>query len=198
LAAASGLIAVTGIGCTPGSTSHVAGSPDYALGPTRGPAAQASHPDAPPPIGPSQLVLAGALVSRSTAEPSQCGYRTGPPRLLFLSDPMPVAPGVARVSFDILLGATQTGTYSASVPLGESGETPLEIRTARDAAAGVASGLWQATRGTVRVSAADHLGESGSYGSAAGTIDGLMVSKDGTAVRLTGSWRCIIDWGANG
>jgi hypothetical protein len=197
LAAASGLIALAGMGCTP-STSHVAGSPDPALGPTRGPATQASHATTPPPVGPSQLVLAGALVTRSTAEPSECGYRSGPPRLIFLSDPMPVPSGVARVSFDLLLGPSRTGAYSAVVPLGEYGETPLGIRTARDAAAGAANGLWQATGGTVTVSAADHLGESGSYGSASGTVDALMASTDGKSVRVTGSWQCIIDLGANG
>ncbi len=113
---------------------------------------------------------------------------------------MPLGKGgeVARVQFAILLGATQTESYSALVPLDESGETPLQIRTADSPTSGVASGLWQATRGTVTVSDARHLGESGSYGWASGSIEAATTSRDGSSVRITGTWQCVIDWGANG
>lgn len=113
---------------------------------------------------------------------------------------MPVGKGgeVARVQFAIVLGATQTGSYSAVMPLDESGETPLQIRTAASAASGVANGLWQATRGTVTISSAQHLGERGSYGWVSGSIDALTASRDGSSVRITGTWQCVIDWGANG
>jgi hypothetical protein len=113
---------------------------------------------------------------------------------------MPVGKGgeVARVQFAIVLGATQTGSYNAMMPLGESGETPLQIRTADSPTSGVASGLWQATRGTVTISDARHLGERGSYGWASGSIDAVTASRDGSSVRITGSWQCVIDWGANG
>jgi hypothetical protein len=43
LAAASGLIALSGIGCTPSSTSQVSASPNGATGPTRGAAGAVSH-----------------------------------------------------------------------------------------------------------------------------------------------------------
>src|SRR2546425_9615132 len=195
-----GVVLALETGCQPSATRTGTASPSSIASSSATPAPQGPPTSARPSIGPSQLVLTGALLPHSTEQPDGCGYRSGSPRLLFGSDPMPVGKGgeVARVQFAIVLGATQTGSYNAMMPLGESGETPLQIRTTDSPTSGAASGLWQAARGTVTISDARHLGESGSYGWASGSIDALTESRDGGSVRIGGTWQCVIDWGANG
>lgn len=81
------------------------------------------------------------------------------------------------------------GVYSAVVPT-VGGVTPVRIEelTPSD---GSVTALFTATSGTVQVTVANHVGESGSTGLVSGFVNAqLAVACGAQAVSLTGKWGC--------
>jgi len=176
-----------------------------------------------PPVAHSNLTISGAMTATSRPDRgSTCGYRAvnsrpapSPPpgpagRLLFGSDAMPVGSKVdarglgpeqpvVRVGIAINLSGNRVGTYDAVSPLVEYWRTPLQVSVSPSEAAGIGE-FWRAVSGRVTVSHTEHLGESGAYGFASGSVEGDLVNEISGAspIHVSGTWSCVIQPEANG
>ena len=154
------------------------------------------------PVAHSNLNVSGAMTAASRPDrESSCGYRAVNSRLLFGDGPMRVGSGseVVRVGFAINLSSNQLGAYDAVNPLDQYGHTALAAVVSPSEASGVGS-FWKAVSGRVIVSRVEHLGESGAYGFASGTLEGDLVHEisGGSPIHVSGTWSCVIHPEANG
>ncbi len=153
-----------------------------------------------PPVAHSNISISGAITATSQPDRgSICGYRAVNSSLGFGSDPMPVGSEVVRVAFGVNLSGNRVGTYDAVSPLGQYGRTPLQVVVSRSEASGIGS-FWRAVSGRVTVSHTEHLGESGAYGFASGSVEGDLVNEISGAspIHVSGTWSCVIDPNSNG
>jgi hypothetical protein len=152
------------------------------------------------PVAHSNLNVSGAMTAASRPDrDSTCGYRAANSRLLFGSDPMGAGSEVVRVGFEISLTANRVGTYDAIYPLDQYGRTALDAVVSSSENSGAGS-FWRAVSGRVIVSRTEHLGESGAYGFASGTLEGDLVNQisGGSPIHVSGTWSCVINPEANG
>jgi hypothetical protein len=149
----------------------------------------------------SRLVISGALkasTQRVAGHEEGCGYRPDG-TLLYQSDPLLIGSGsaVARVEF-FIRHYRGSGTYSAVAPAPYN-RTAVQIVAADDAARGVGSAFFVATKGVVDITGSRRVGETGRAATVAGTIRATLHQRHGTRrLALSGKWRCGIEPVANG